>query len=283
MSKNQRSMPKNVLATLTLAGMMLGVVVTPVMAATGDFYDATTKIHYSAPLSDAAKADITAVYAKGDSLISEKAGPKYLDYNSAYNLFSSQILGGATADAAILAVAADSALYVNFNPTTTTNYGSVLQIVGTPKANLVLGNLSVTVNDATKVAEVMVNGTQVSVTPLGNVYTVPISDITDYVVFVGTDGIDVVAQQGNAPVAPALTASSKTYNGLLGFESVTVNNSALVASVSIGGVSYVMGAAPGADGIVASVVDATHIKVTGLTAAPATVILVPASGTSVTI
>jgi hypothetical protein len=282
MSKNQRSMPKNVLATLTLAGMMLGAVVTPVMAAPGDFYDTTTKIHYSYPLSAAAKANIISVYAKGDSLISEKTGPKYLDYNSAYNLFSTQILAGATPDAAILAVANDSALYLNFDPTTTTNYGSVLQIIGTPVQHLVLGNLSVTVNDATKVAEVMVNGTQVSVTPLGNVYTVPISSATDYVVFVGTDGVDVVAQ-GTAQAAPALTASSKTYNSLLSFESVTVNNSALVANVSIGGVTYVMGAAAGADGIAASVVDATHIKVTGLTVAPATVILVPASGTSVTI
>jgi len=282
MSKNLRNMPKNVLTTLTLAGMMLGVVVAPAMAAPGDFYDTTTKIHYSAPLSDAAKADITAVYAKGDSLISEKTGPKYLDYNSAYNLFASKILAGATADAAILAVANDSALYLSFNPATTSNFGSVLQIVGTPVQHLVLGNLSVTVNDATKVAKVMVNGTQVSVTPLGNVYTVPISSATDYVVFVGTDGVNVVAQ-GSATVAPALTASSKTYNGLLSFESVTVNDSSLVANVSIGGVTYVMGAAAGADGIAASVVDATHIKITGLTAAPATLILVSTSGTSVTI
>jgi len=356
MSKNQRSMPKNVLATLTLAGMMLGAVVTPVMAAPGDFYDTTTKIHYSYPLSDAAKANIISVYAKGDSLISEKAGPKYLDYNSAYNLFSTQILGGATADAAILAVAADTALYLNFDPTKTTNFVSVssvsainvttvagtaptlpatvtatmsdgttttpavtwaavtasqyaaagtftvsgtvagttiaasatvtvnpvsvLQIVGTPKANLVLGNLSVTVNDATKVAKVMVNGAQVSVTPLGNVYTVPIAAATDYVVFVATDGTNVVAQ-GVAPAAPALTASSKTYNGLLGFESVTVNNSALVASVTVAGTTINIGTT--VSGISANVVNSTTIAITGLTAAPATVILVPTSGTSVTI
>jgi len=251
------------------------------MAATGDFYDTTTKIHYSAPLSDAAKADITSVYKKGDSLISEKTGPKYLDYNSAYNLFASKILAGATADAAILAVANDSALYLSFDPKTTSNFGSVLQISST-KANLVFGNLSVTVNDATKVAKVMVNGTQVFPIPLGNVYTVPIADITDYVVFVATDGVNVVAQ-GVAPAGPALTASSKSYNGLFGFESVTVNDSSLVANVTIGGVSYVMGAAAGADGVAASVVDATHIKVMGLTAAPATVILVPVSGSSVTI
>jgi len=353
MSKNQRNMPKNVLTTLALAGMMLGVVVAPAMAATGDFYDTNTNIHYSVPLSDGAKADIVSAYSKGDKFVKEQNGGVYLDYNSAYALFAAQVIGGASPQDAIITVANDPTLKVTIDPgnfsasvtsvsainlttaagtaptlpatvsanlsdgtaksvnvtwaaiapssyatagttftvtgtianTTVTatanvkvNPASVLQISST-KANLVLGNLSVTVNDATKVPKVMVNNAQVSVTPLGNVYTVPITDITDYVVFVGTDGVNVVAQGAT----PALTASSKTYNGLLGFESVTVNNSSLVASVSIGGVSYVMGVAAGADVIAASVVDGTHIKVTGLTAAPATVILVPVSGSSVTI
>jgi len=356
MSKNQRSMPKNVLTTLALAGMMFGVVVAPAMAAPGDFYDTNTNIHFSVPLSDSSKTDIMSAYTKGDDFAKESGGGVYLDYNKAYASFAAQVLTGVSPQDAIKVVAADPTLKVNITPAnysasvssvsainvttvvgtapvlpatvsanltdgtaksvkvtwaavapasyaatgsfTVTgtiaesasvkatanvkvNPASVLQISST-KANLVLGNLSVTVNDATKVAKVMVNGTQVTVTPLGNVYTVPISDITDYVVFVGTDGVNVVAQ-GTAPAAPALTASSKTYNGLLGFESVTVNNSALVASVTIGTSTYTIGAAVGADGIAASVVDATHIKVTGLTAAPATIILVPASGSSVTI
>ena len=48
MSKNPKNMPKNVMTTLALAGMMLGVVVTPAMAATGDFYDTHTMISYPA-------------------------------------------------------------------------------------------------------------------------------------------------------------------------------------------------------------------------------------------
>jgi len=65
---------------------------------------------------------------------------------------------------------------------------TVLQIVGTPKVNLVLGNLSVTVNDQRLVSKVLVNGVQVTVTPLNNVFIVPITYSTDKVVFIDTDG-----------------------------------------------------------------------------------------------
>jgi len=157
-----------------------------------------------------------------------------------------------------------------------------LSIVGKPKANLMLGNLSVTVNDATKVAKVMVNNVQVTVTPLGNVYTVPIGDATDYVVFVATDGTSVVAQ-GVPPVASGLTVTSGKFNALLGFYQVTVNDSSLVKSISLDGVSYTIGAAAGADGVAATVVNATNIKVTGLAGAPTKVNLVSTSGTPVTV
>lgn len=159
-----------------------------------------------------------------------------------------------------------------------------LAIVGTPIANLVLGNLSVTVNDQTLVKKVLVNGVDVyaTLTPANNVYTVPITDTTDNVVFVDAVGNNVVAQLGTV-TAQVLTATSKTYNALLTYLSVTVNDSSLVKTVTLDGVSYTVGATAGADGVAATVVDGTRIKVTGLTADPTAVVLVSNSGLLVTV
>jgi putative cell wall-binding protein len=152
---------------------------------------------------------------------------------------------------------------------------SQLSIIGTPKANLVLGNLSVTVNDQTLVAKVMVNGAQVNVTPQNNVYAVPISSTNDLVEFVDATGKTLIAQNQAAITPPSgttLSAVSKTYNGLLGYLSVVVNDSSLVKAVTLDGVESTF-----------SIVDATHIKVLGLSTSPSTVILESTSGESVTV
>ena len=152
---------------------------------------------------------------------------------------------------------------------------SQLSIIGTPKANLVLGNLSVTVNDQTLVAKVLVNGAQVNVTPQDNVYTVPINSTNDLVEFVDATGNTLIAQNQAAtpPTSGAtLTALSKTYNGLLGYLSVVVNDSSLVKSVTLDGVDSPF-----------SIVDSIHIKVLGLSTSPSTVILKSTSDESVTV
>ena len=133
-----------------------------------------------------------------------------------------------------------------------------------------------TVSDATKVSKVLVNGVQVAVTPLGNDYTIPINDTTDYVVFVATDGTNVIAQGVAQGVAPALTGSVGTYNSLFGFIAINVSDSSLVKSVTVNGVNYVIGA-PAQAGIAASIVNGTTIKVIGLQADPTTIVLVSTS------
>lgn len=115
MSK-KRSLPKNVLTTLALAGMLLGAA-TPAMAAQGDFYDLTTSKHYSvATLTAADKAAMNAAYNNGNSFVKEQAGGKYLSYNGAYALFSQLMLDGKTSAEALTAVNADATLHPTINP-----------------------------------------------------------------------------------------------------------------------------------------------------------------------
>ncbi|MDR3587297.1 MAG: cell wall-binding repeat-containing protein [Desulfosporosinus sp.] len=160
----------------------------------------------------------------------------------------------------------------------------VLQIVGTPQANLVLGYLSVTVNDQTKVNKVLVNGAEVTCIPLNNVYTVPINDLTDKVVFVGTDGNEIIAQAGTTPGgnSSGLTVTEAKYDGILGFLKITVNDSSLVKTVILDGTSYTVGG-PVVNGVGASLVagDTIHVKVTNLSAKPSTIVLVSNSGDQV--
>ena len=86
---------KEVLFTLTLMSMSLGIVVSPAMAATGDFYDTNTLIRYpAASLTADAKASLVAAYGSGDDFVKEEAGPKYLDYNATYANFERWILAG---------------------------------------------------------------------------------------------------------------------------------------------------------------------------------------------
>jgi hypothetical protein len=67
-------------------------------------------------------------------------------------------------------------------------------LISTPKENLLLGNLSVTVNNQSLVSKVLVNGVQVTITPLNNVFIQPITYSTDKVVFIDIAGNTVVAQ-----------------------------------------------------------------------------------------
>ncbi|MDQ7093938.1 Ig-like domain-containing protein [Desulfosporosinus sp. PR] len=155
-----------------------------------------------------------------------------------------------------------------------------LQIVGTPSFNAVLQTLKVTVNDETLVKDVLVNGVSTKVTPLDNVFTVPVDDTTDRVVFVDADGNQVVVQEGT--VATLTVTAAPTFDGLLGFEKIPVSDSSLVKTVIVNGTSYTVGAPAGDDGISVSAPNSTNIAVTGLTAAPTTIVLVDNSGAQVT-
>jgi hypothetical protein len=266
--------PWKVFSTTALVAVLSLCMVLPVFAANGDITDTTSGTVYQASSYDSN----TATY---NALVNSIIGEKTLDqFTYEYN---SNKLGFDTYSALVtkLINQGETPPQAKADAAATMQTTSTLQIVGTPKANLILGNLSVTVNDATLVSKVMVNGVQVNCTPLGNVYTVPITYTTDYVVFVDTSGNNVFAS-GFAQ-APILTASGMSYSNLLGFLSVVVNNSSLVKTVTLDGVSYTIGAAAGADGIQASVVDSTHIKVTGLSADPVIVSLLSTSGTTVTV
>ena len=109
MSEKKRSIPMNVLSTLALTGMMLGVV-TPAMAATGDFYDSTAKVHYTAAgLTGAPKDALIAASAAGHSFIKEQSGGNFLNYTAAYAELAT-LLQTKTAAEAIQIIAADTTL-----------------------------------------------------------------------------------------------------------------------------------------------------------------------------
>jgi hypothetical protein len=123
----RKSKLKHVLSTLTLTGVLLGTVVTPAMAATGDFYDTTSMVHYTATeagLDGTIKSDLVAAYSKGDAFIKEQASGKFLDYNGAYAEFSSLILAGHSASDAIKIVATDTTLQKTIDTSTFTDASS---------------------------------------------------------------------------------------------------------------------------------------------------------------
>jgi hypothetical protein len=93
----RKSILKHVLSTLTLTSVLLGTVVTPAMAATGDFYDTTAMIHYSSVRLQASangKSHLAAAYAKGEDMVKAESNGTFLDYNAAYAKFVELISSG---------------------------------------------------------------------------------------------------------------------------------------------------------------------------------------------
>ena len=112
MSKIKKSMSVKVLSTFALTGMLLGVAVTPAMAARGDFYDTTAHVHYSvAGLTSATRSDLISAYVNGNKFLKEQASGTFLDYNGAYDKLAQELGNGKTAADAILAIAADPTLH----------------------------------------------------------------------------------------------------------------------------------------------------------------------------
>jgi len=126
MRKDPKNITRNVLTTLTLAGMMLGFTAVPAMASTGDFYDTTTNVLYkTSALTTTTKAALISAYTNGDAFVKELANGKFLDYNGAYALFGSKLAAGFSAADSILAVATDPTLYKTIDTTKFTDSSSI--------------------------------------------------------------------------------------------------------------------------------------------------------------
>jgi quinol monooxygenase YgiN len=191
MSKNPKNMPKKVLAALVIAGLMLGVTVTPAMAVTGDFYDTTTNLHYAtAGLTETAKSDLVAAYVKGDTLVKEQAGGKFLDYNGAYALFESKMLAGMSADEAILVVANDTTLQKTIDITKFTDVETLVNVTGVSLNKTVL-TLNVGANEILSATLAPANATNTNVTWSSSNPAVATVDANGNVVGVNSGSADI--------------------------------------------------------------------------------------------
>jgi hypothetical protein len=205
---NKNSIPKRILSHVAISAIILGTATTPAMAAAGDFYDTTAKIHYTATVAGLAgsiESDFIAAYIGGDHFEKELAGGKFLDYNGAYSKFQELMLAGSSASDAIEAVAADPTLFTS----TTFSYPDAVQHMAISSVSVLNNTLAVTMTNTPTVTPVIAdfavtcNGDTVSPTALST--TGPIVTLTIPAISVSTvNAVYSVSYKNEVPVVSSV-------------------------------------------------------------------------------